>query len=65
MCLKKQQFQADCVYKLGVYKKKIVYSESKLYFQIKSVFFSQSLDVLMNVYGNVAGLRRHRTGALI
>ena len=25
MCLKKQEFQADCVYKLGVYKKKSVY----------------------------------------
>ena len=25
MCLKKQEFQADCVYKLGVYKKKKVY----------------------------------------
>ena len=24
MCLKKQEFQADCVYKLGVYKKKCV-----------------------------------------
>ena len=23
MCLKKQEFQADCVYKLGVYKKKV------------------------------------------
>ena len=26
MCLKKQEFQADCVYKLGVYKKKCVYT---------------------------------------
>ena len=25
MCLKKQEFQADCVYKHGVYKKKSVY----------------------------------------
>ena len=25
MCLKKQEFQADCIYKLGVYKKKCVH----------------------------------------
>ena len=23
MCLKKQEFQADCVYKLGVYEKRV------------------------------------------
>ena len=28
MCLKKQEFQANCVYKLGVYKKNCVFETS-------------------------------------
>jgi len=37
MCLKKQEFQADCVYKLGVYKKKLCNRNQKFEKKNKSI----------------------------
>ena len=38
MCLKKQEFQADCVYKLGVYEKKLCSKTIKVMIAYNSAF---------------------------
>ena len=39
MCLKKQKFQADCVYKLGVHKKKCVLTENIQYKKVSYTIY--------------------------